>query len=102
LLENAVKYTPDHGKIEIVISDFKKHIKVSVKDNGVGIPEEDQEKLFTKFFRAKNVKRMETEGSGLGLFIVKNVINKHNGKITCSSKEGKGTEFEFTLPKDKK
>ena len=70
---------------------------MSVKDNGVGIPHEDQEKLFTKFFRAKNVMRLQTEGSGLGLFIVKNIISQHGGEVSCKSKEGEGTEFFFTL-----
>lgn len=98
LLENAVKYTPEHGRIEINIKKLKKYLQISIKDNGVGIPEEDQEKLFSKFFRAKNVIRMQTDGSGLGLFIVKNIIEKHGGEIVCKSQEGKGTEFIFTLP----
>ena len=98
LLENAVKYTPDNGKIEVNIESGDKFIKISIKDNGVGIPEEDQKKMFSKFFRASNVMRMQTEGSGLGLFIVKNIINKHGGDISFNSKEGMGTEFIFTLP----
>ncbi len=98
LIENAVKYTPDMGKIEIKIEEKGKFIKFHVKDNGVGIPKADQEKLFSKFFRAANVIRMQTEGSGLGLFMVKNIIKKHNGEIIFSSEEGVGTEFVFTLP----
>jgi len=98
ILENAIKYTPEFGKINIVLEAGKQFLKVKIKDNGVGIPEKDQVKLFTKFFRAENVVRMQTEGSGLGLFIVKNVIKKHGGEISFESKEGKGTEFIFTLP----
>ena len=98
LLENAVKYTPEFGKVNIILESGKKFLKVRIKDNGVGIPEKDQEKMFSKFFRADNVVRMQTEGSGLGLFIVKNVIKKHGGEITFTSKEGIGTEFVFTLP----
>ncbi|MEA3398514.1 MAG: ATP-binding protein [Patescibacteria group bacterium] len=98
LFENAVKYTPEHGKIEIKVEAAKQFIKFKIKDNGVGIPSEEQPKLFTKFFRANNVMRMQTEGSGLGLFIVKNVIKRHGGEITFSSVEGKGAEFVFTLP----
>ncbi len=98
LLENAVKYTPEYGTIEVSVEVGKELMKVRVKDNGVGIPKKDQAKLFSKFFRADNVIRMQTEGSGLGLFIVKNIIEKHGGSIICHSEEGKGTEFIFTLP----
>lgn len=98
LLENAVKYTPNYGRIEVSLSVLKKYLKVSIRDNGVGIPKKDQDKLFTKFFRAENVKRMQTDGSGLGLFIVKNIVTKHGGEIDVKSKEGAGTEFIFTIP----
>lgn len=102
ILENAVKYTPELGKIEVTLElAGRKFLKVRIKDNGVGIPKSDQAKLFSKFFRANNVIRMQTEGSGLGLFIVKNVIKKHGGDITFESKEGIGTEFVFTLPLNK-
>jgi len=98
LLENAIKYTPEHGKIELTVEAGDKFIKVRIKDNGVGVPEKDLPKLFTKFFRAVNVIRMQTEGSGLGLFMVKNIIKRHGGEIMVKSEEGKGTEFIFTLP----
>jgi signal transduction histidine kinase/HAMP domain-containing protein len=98
LLENAVKYTPPNGKIIVRVKSNKDELEVSIKDNGVGIPKKDQEKLFTKFFRADNVIRMQVEGSGLGLFIVKNIVEKHGGRIACTSEEGKGTEFIITLP----
>lgn len=100
LIENAVKYTPEYGKIEVKVKNNKTELEVKVKDNGIGIPKADQEKLFSKFFRAENVIRMQTEGSGLGLFIVKNIIEKHGGKIVCKSDEGKGTEFTFTIALD--
>jgi len=98
LLENAVKYTPEKGKIDITVEQGKSHLHVFVKDNGVGIPKEDKKKMFSKFFRASNVIRMQTEGSGLGLFICKNVIETHGGRIKFTSEEGKGTEFSFTMP----
>lgn len=98
LIENSVKYTPDYGRIEVSLSVLKKFLKVSIRDNGMGIPKIDQDKLFTKFFRAQNAKRMQTDGSGLGLFIVKNIVTKHGGEIELKSKEGAGTEFTFTIP----
>jgi signal transduction histidine kinase len=98
LIENAVKYAPDRGKIEITLDVQGAFLQIKIKDNGVGIPEEDKKKMFTKFFRASNVMRMQTEGSGLGLFMVKNIVNKHGGEITFSSEEGVGTEFVLTLP----
>jgi len=98
ILENAVEYTPDKGTINIDIEIGLEFITISVKDNGVGIPRVDLEKVFSKFFRASNVIRMQTDGSGLGLFIVKNIIKKHNGDIVLNSEEGKGTELTITLP----
>jgi signal transduction histidine kinase len=102
ILENAVKYTPEHGKIDIKVKNTNDNLEIAIKDNGVGIPQNDQAKLFSKFFRASNVMRMQAEGSGLGLFIVKNIIEKHGGTIICKSEEGHGTEFVFTLPLDSK
>lgn len=98
LLENAVKYTPERGKIDVSLNPEGDFLKVKIKDNGIGIPQTDQEKLFSKFFRATNAVSLQTEGSGLGLFIVRNVIRKHGGDISFKSKEGIGTEFIFTLP----
>ena len=98
LIENAIKYTPENGTIEFSAEAGNTFLTVKVKDNGVGIPEKDKPKLFSKFFRAENVIRMQTEGSGLGLFIVKNIIEKHGGQIHVNSQEGKGTEFIITIP----
>jgi len=100
LIENALKYTPEKGKVEVSVKERKrKHELVfSVKDTGVGIPKNQQERIFTKFFRGANVVRMQTEGSGLGLFITKNIIEAHGGKIWFKSQENKGTTFYFTLP----
>ncbi len=98
LLDNAIKYTPSGGQVTISLKPGKKEIEFSIKDTGVGIPKDQQGRVFTKFFRGTNVMRMETEGSGLGLFIAKNIIEAHGGKIWFESKEGKGTTFYFTLP----
>jgi len=64
----------------------------------VGIPKEQQKKIFTKFFRGDNAIRMQPEGSGMGLFLTKNIIERHGGKIWFESEEGKGSTFHFTLP----
>jgi len=98
LLSNAIKYTPEYGKIQVVIEVDKQYLHVKIKDQGVGVPAEDKPKLFSKFFRAANVVKLETEGSGLGLFMVKNIIEKHKGQVSLKSEEGKGTEVDFTLP----
>lgn len=98
LVDNAIKYTPEYGSVEVKIVEEKGYLKVAVKDNGVGIPKGDQAKLFSKFFRASNVVRMETEGTGLGLFISKNIVEQHGGKINMKSEEGHGTEIIFTIP----
>lgn len=98
LLDNAIKYTPAGGQITISLKSNKKEIEFSIKDTGVGIPKDQQERVFTKFFRGVNVMKMETEGTGLGLFITKNIIEAHGGKIWFESKEGKGTTFYFRLP----
>jgi len=98
LLENAVKYTPEGGKIDISISGDDKNIIFKIKDTGVGIPDDQHDRIFTKFFRGDNVIRMETEGSGLGLYTTRNIIDAHKGKIWFDSKEGEGTTFIFTIP----
>lgn len=99
LIENAIKYTKEKGKIEISIEEMEDGILLKITDNGVGIPKDQQSRLFTKFFRGENVIRMETEGSGLGLYTTKNIIESHKGKIWFQSEEGVGTTFFITLPK---
>lgn len=98
LLDNAVRYTPAEGKITIDVSRQKDFLSVSVSDTGVGIPKTQQRKLFTKFFRASNVLKMSPDGTGLGLFIVRNIVRKHGGQIDVKSEEGKGATFTFTIP----
>jgi len=104
LLDNAVRYTLPRGRITILLEIIKFHdrdekdIIFSIKDTGVGIPKDQQPRVFTKFFRGANVMRMDTEGTGLGLFIAKNIIEAHGGKIWFESEERKGTVFYFSLP----
>lgn len=98
LLDNALKYTLEGGSVTISLQHKEREIEFSIKDTGVGIPKNQQNRVFSKFFRGANVIKMETEGSGLGLFITKNIVEAHGGKIWFESEEGKGTTFYFTLP----
>ncbi|MBU0546591.1 MAG: ATP-binding protein [Patescibacteria group bacterium] len=98
LLENAVKYTKPGGDVTVSLKQIKDKIEFSIKDTGVGISQDQQKRIFTKFFRAANVVRMETDGSGLGLFIAKNIVEAHGGRIWFESEEEKGTTFYFNLP----
>ncbi len=98
LLENSIKYTMGGGKIEIDVQDKGKELEVSIADNGIGIPEDQKKKVFGRFFRATNAVKQETDGSGLGLYIAQNIIEKNGGKIWFESTEGKGTTFHFTVP----
>lgn len=97
LLDNAIRYTPPNGIISINLSANREFL-FSIKDTGIGIPENEKENIFKKFFRASNAIKMETEGNGLGLYIAKKIIENHQGKIWFESKEGKGTIFYFSLP----
>jgi len=98
LLDNAIKYTNSGGKLELELSCGIKEVEFKIKDSGLGIPKSQQERVFSKFFRGENIMKVQTEGTGLGLFITKNIIEAHGGKIWFDSKEGKGTTFYFTLP----
>jgi len=98
LLDNAIRYVNEKGKVEIKLSQRNNNIRFSVKDNGVGIPEKDKKYIFQKFFRSENVLRYQTKGSGLGLYISKAMIKKAKGKIGFQSEENKGSTFWFTIP----
>ncbi len=98
LLSNAAKYTNPEGHIKITITKKPKTIIWQVKDNGVGIPAYQQNRIFDRFFRADNVVQLETEGTGLGLFVVKNLVEMMGGKIWFTSREGKGSTFYFSMP----
>jgi len=98
LLDNAIRYTKGEGKVKIRIMKEKKFIHFEIEDNGVGIPKEDQKFIFQKFFRASNVLRYKTQGTGLGLYISKAIIERSGGKIGFKSQEGVGTTFWFKLP----
>ena len=98
LLSNAVKYTPEKGEISILISKKGDEVISQIRDTGYGIPIDQQSRVFTKFFRADNILKVSAEGTGLGLYIVKSVVESSGGKIWFQSEEGKGSTFWFTLP----
>ena len=98
LLDNAIRYTRERGKVEIALLKRNKNLYLEIKDSGVGIPKDDQKYIFQKFFRSENVLKYQTQGSGLGLYIAKSIIEKSDGKIGFLSHEGVGSTFWFTLP----
>ncbi|MFH1565091.1 MAG: ATP-binding protein [bacterium] len=98
LILNSIQYTKNEGIINIKLENLSRDIKFTIADDGFGIPQAQQNKLFTKFMRGDNIVEKETEGNGLGLFIAKNIINGHGGKINFESTENKGSIFYFTIP----
>jgi hypothetical protein len=98
LLSNAVSYTPPKGKISIKIKKIKTNIHIEIKDNGYGIPESAQPKIYTKFFRATNASAVKPDGTGLGLYITKSLVEALGGTISFKSKEGSGTIFYVNIP----
>jgi len=97
--DNAIYYTPRGGKIDIELKEDKSNVYFMVRDDGLGVPKEEQSHLFTKFYRAKNARQARPDGTGLGLFMAKKVINTQGGDILFESKEGKGSTFGFTFKK---
>lgn len=98
LLDNAIKYTPAEGTISISIRPVESFVVIEISDTGIGIPEDHKPRMFTRFARADNAKRVDADGSGLGLYIVKKIIQNHSGSITYTSVEGEGTVFTVSLP----
>ena len=98
LIENAVKYSNIGGTLRIELHADNDNLHITIEDNGIGIPAEQQKDIFKRFFRAKNALKLDPNGSGLGLFIVNEIIKRHGGKIAFESNEGKGTKFIASLP----
>lgn len=98
LASNAVKYTPPGGEITIRMTVADRAVRWAISDSGIGVPKQSQARLFEKFYRAENVNAVETEGTGLGLYLVKLIVERLAGEVRCESEEGEGATFIFTLP----
>lgn len=98
LLANAIKYTNSNGRVSVLLQQKPDGYSVAVSDNGIGIPKSAMSNLFTKFYRVKGGLNSGSTGTGLGLFIAKSIIERHNGTIDVASKEGVGSTFTFVLP----
>ena len=98
LISNAIRYNKRKGKVIVSVEKKDKAFLFSCRDTGMGIPREEQDKVFTKFFRGGNAVKAESEGTGLGLYIAKSIVESSGGKVWFESEEGKGSTFYFTLP----
>lgn len=99
LLDNAVNYSKDGGRVEVGVEDLGDKVKVWIKDNGIGIPMRDIPRIFERFYRVDKARTRKTGGTGLGLSIVKHIVENLNGQVAVESTEGRGTAFYVTLPK---
>ena len=99
LIENAFKYTDDNGKIEFIIEEFNKNTRISVRDNGIGIREEDQERIFDRFYRSDIVRGKNISGTGIGLSLLKSISKNFGIKLNVNSTYGEGSEFTMMIPK---
>lgn len=100
IVDNAIRYSNSGGSVQVRFEKDMSQLLLVVEDHGIGIPAKDQKFIFNKFFRAENAIHFQTEGSGLGLYIARNIVEKHNGTITFVSEEGKGSTFVVRLPLD--
>jgi signal transduction histidine kinase len=101
LIENAIKYTSPGGSITVKVFCKDNWVYVEVTDTGIGIPTEQIHYVFSKFFRAENAQLYQTSGTGIGLYLAKNIVEYHGGKISFRTKENKGSVFTFSLPMHK-
>jgi signal transduction histidine kinase len=99
LLTNAVKFTPDGGRVELQLRTLSEKTEIVVSDTGVGIPEDEQSKLFTRFFRSSTATERAIQGTGLGLTIVKAIVALHGGRIEVESAHQRGTTVTVSLPR---
>lgn len=99
LIVNALTYSNAGGEVDVTLTEKDNMVTFKVKDTGIGIPSNDQKRIFQLFYRGSNAVTQDTEGYGLGLFLAKTYIELHGGKISFTSKENKGTEIQFTIPR---
>jgi signal transduction histidine kinase len=100
LISNAIKYTPEGGRVIVQVSEEGGFVNASVSDTGIGIKKEDLSRIFDKFYRVKSSETRQIVGTGLGLSIVKSIVDAHLGSISVESEEGGGTTFTVLLPKE--
>ena len=98
LTSNAIKYSPSGGDIGVRLTRERDIVRWQIQDTGIGIPKESQRHLFEKFYRADNVASLETDGTGLGLYLVRLIVEQIGGRVGCESEEGHGATFYFTVP----
>ncbi len=98
IISNAIQYNQGKGEVEVSIKREKNNVIFICKDNGVGIAKDEKNKIFTKFYRSEIASYLSTEGTGLGLFISKSIIEKNGGRIWFTAKKGEGSTFYFSLP----
>jgi signal transduction histidine kinase len=99
LISNAIKYSPDAETVEVDLSASPETVTVRVRDHGLGIPREQRDKIFDRFYRATGPKQKAIPGLGMGLYIVAEIVKRHGGTITVDSAVGKGSTFTVTLPR---
>ncbi|MFH1711818.1 MAG: sensor histidine kinase [Patescibacteria group bacterium] len=98
LIDNAIRYTKSEKNIKISYKQTKTHVQIIIADEGIGIPKAEQVNIFDRFYRASNAQAIYPDGVGLGLYIVKAIVEAHDGSIDLKSEEGKGTTFTISLP----
>jgi len=97
IVDNAIKYTPSGGKINVYVKSFEIFLAIAVKDNGIGIGEEEQAAIFTRFYRSQDT--VQNEGTGIGLYLARKIVSMENGYIKVKSEPGRGSEFFIYLKK---
>lgn len=99
LIENAFKYTNEKGHIQLIVEEFNKNIKITVKDDGIGIKQEEQKRIFDRFYRSEGVRGKNISGTGIGLSLLKSISKNFGIKLKVNSEDGKGSEFILVIPK---